>query len=304
MTATADTAAVHRLPAAEHPIDEALVRALLAEQHPDLAALPITPAAHGWDNAMFRLGEDLALRIPRRAVAADLLANEQRWLPELARRVAPTPTPAPIRLGVPGCGYPWPWSVTPWLAGRAAAQVPLAAPAAPALGAALKALHVPAPAEAPYNPFRSLPLAERAKSTDPNLAGVALARPDLVDAAILQAWTAAKAAPVDLAPTWIHGDLHARNVLSDGGRLSGIIDWGDAARGDPATDLYGLWMLFPDAQVRAAALSAYGGISAATLSRAHGWAIAIGAVLVEAGADDPELYGMGETTLRAVRAEL
>lgn len=304
MTATAEDGPRHRMPDPEHPIDAALARALLAEQHPDLADLPITPAAHGWDNLMFRLGGDLALRLPRRAAGAVLMAQEQRWLPELAALVAPVPTPAPVRVGVPGCGYPWPWSVTPWLKGRAAAQSPLAPSEAPRLGAALKALHVRPPQDAPYNPHRSIPLSKRAETSDANLARVAAARPDLVDAAMLEAWAAAKAAPVDLPATWIHGDLHARNVLSDEGRLSGIIDWGDAARGDPATDLYGLWMLFPEPEARAAALSAYGGISDATRRRAHGWAIAIGAILIEAGAEDPELHGMGVTTLKAVRAEL
>jgi aminoglycoside phosphotransferase (APT) family kinase protein len=172
------------------------------------------------------------------------------------------------------------------------------------MGAFLKALHRPPPAEAPFNPHRSIPLTKRAEMTDPILARVALARPDLVDAAVEAAWRRAIATPIDAGPTWIHGDLHARNVLSDAGVLSGVIDWGDTASGDPATDLYGLWMLFPDPAARAAALSAYGGISPATRDRALGWAIAIGVVLIEVGADDAGLLAMGETTLRAVRADL
>ena len=293
----------HRMPDAERPIDEALARRLLAEQHPDLADLPILPVAYGWDNVMFRLGEDLAVRLPRRALAAELMANEQRWLPEHARLVG-VPTPAPVRIGRPSGDYAWPWSVTPWLSGRPAEAAPLGADQAPRMGAFLKALHRPPPAEAPFNPHRSIPLTKRAEMTDPILARVALARPDLVDAAVEAAWRRAIATPIDAGPTWIHGDLHARNVLSDAGVLSGVIDWGDTASGDPATDLYGLWMLFPDPAARAAALSAYGGISPATRDRALGWAIAIGVVLIEVGADDAGLLAMGETTLRAVRADL
>jgi len=291
----------HTLPAAEHPVDTALARALVAEQHPDLADLEIAPVAAGWDNAMFRLGEDLALRLPRRAIGAELIAKEQRWLPELAPTL-PVPIPAPLRVGGPGSGYPWPWSVTPWLTGAPAERTPLHADQAPRLGAFLKALHRPAPPDAPFNPYRSIPLTERAAGAEANLERLAAARPDLIDDELRAIWAAALAAPRDLDPTWIHGDLHARNVLSDGGVLSGVIDWGDMACGDPATDLYGLWMLMPDAAAREAALAAYGGVSAATRARARGWAVVMGAILLEAGsADDLGLAAMGERTLRAVR---
>lgn len=293
---------MHQPPPAEHEVDAALARALLAEQHPDLAALPIRAAAHGWDNAMFRLGEDLALRLPRRAAGSRLIVTEQRWLPELAPRL-PLPIPAPARIGRPGCGYPWPWSVTPWIAGRPAEAAPLRADQAERLGGFLKALHQPAPAEAPFNPHRSVPLRERT-TTEPTLARVAEARPVLIGEAARAAWAAGVAAEIDLPPTWIHGDLHARNVLSQGGVISGVIDWGDMARGDPATDLYGLWMLLPERAAREAALSAYGGISEATRRRARGWAVAMGAILVEAGLNgDPGCLAMGERTLRAVAAE-
>jgi aminoglycoside phosphotransferase (APT) family kinase protein len=214
-------------------------------------------------------------------------------------------TPAPLRTGAPGCGYPWRWSVTPWIPGVAAEGAPLAADQAAAMGRFLKRLHRPAPGDAPFNPYRSLPLSERAATSEPPLRRLAESRPELIDGRLLAAWEAAKATEIDLPAGWIHGDLHARNVITDQGRLSGVIDWGDMARGDPATDLYGLWMLFPDPAARAEALTAYGGISEATRRRAHGWGIAIGAVIVEAGAqDDPGLMAMGETVLRAVRAEL
>lgn len=304
MTVDAQDARRHRMPAQEVTADEELARALLAEQHPDLAQLPIELAANGWDNLMFRLGDDLALRLPRRISGAWLIGTEQRWLPQIAPHL-PVATPAPLRTGQPGCGYPWRWSVTPWIAGVAAEQSPLEGSQAARMGEFLKALHRPAPDDAPHNPHRSIPLAERAKTSEPALLRLAAERPDLVDAAMLSAWEAAKATPVDLPFGWIHGDLHARNVISEAGRLAGVIDWGDMALGDPATDLYGLWMLFPNPAARSAALDAYGGISEATRRRAQGWAIAIGAVIVEAGAQgDLGLLAMGETAFRAVRAEL
>ena len=88
------------MPAAEVDVDDALVRSLLEEQHPDLADRALTLVANGWDNVLFRLGEDLIVRLPRRAQSAPLVAHELRWLPELAPRL-PLPVPAPIRAGAP-----------------------------------------------------------------------------------------------------------------------------------------------------------------------------------------------------------
>src|SRR3954447_9046210 len=96
-------------PAAEFTPDAALVRALLLEQHPDLAHLPLSEIGEGWDNTLFRLGEVLAVRLPRRAASAPLIEQEQRWLPDLAARL-PLPVPVPLRSGRPGLGFPWSWS--------------------------------------------------------------------------------------------------------------------------------------------------------------------------------------------------
>ena len=106
-------------PDAELSIDADLVRRLLAEQHPDLADLPLEPLASGWDNQMFRLGEALTVRLPRRKIAVELLVNEQRWLPVLAPHL-PLPIPAPVRVGIATASYPWPRPVTvnPWTCGK------------------------------------------------------------------------------------------------------------------------------------------------------------------------------------------
>src|SRR5215469_807569 len=112
-----------RMPAAEVDISADLVRRLLADQQPDLAHLPVEVMTHGWDNVMCRIGDDLVARLPRRAMALNCLLNEQRWLPVLAPYL-PLLVPAPVRAGQPGLGYPWPWSIVPFLPGRAAAQNP------------------------------------------------------------------------------------------------------------------------------------------------------------------------------------
>ena len=149
------------MPAAEHPIDAALVRRLLETQHPDLAELPLVEVACGWDNVIYRLGDAWSVRLPRRALAVSFTRNEQRWLPRLAPTL-PLPVPVPVRLGAPGCGYPWTWSVCPWFEGETAADAALDLErAARELGAFLAALHQPAPADAPHNPFRGGPLGDR-----------------------------------------------------------------------------------------------------------------------------------------------
>src|SRR4051794_33423264 len=103
-------------PISEYRIDSALVAGLLADQHPDLAAMPLQFLDEGWDNVLFRLGQYLVVRLPRRAAAAELIRHEQLWLPYLADQLS-LPVPVPLRLGLPGRDYPWPWSVVPWLPG-------------------------------------------------------------------------------------------------------------------------------------------------------------------------------------------
>ncbi len=288
---------VRRMPSAEVAISAELVRGLLAEQHPDLASLPVTVLANGWDNLVCRLGEDFLVRLPRRAAAAELVAHEQRWLPELAVRL-PQPVPAPLRVGRPTDRYPWSWSVVPFLPGRIAAPADLDDPgsAATALGAFLDALHAPAPAQAPVNPFRGIPLAGRA-------AGVLEALPhiDRADRApALRIWEAAAAAPAwEGPPLWLHGDLHPANILVDRGRVSAVIDFGDLTAGDPATDLSVAWMLF-DAEHRAALRRAYGRADDATWERARGWALALSLVFRTHSADNPLMRGIGERAFRAV----
>ena len=152
------------MPAAEIEITEDLVRRLLDEQHPDLAGLSIEPLANGWDNVIFRLGEEYTVRVPRRQVAAVLVENEQKWLGVLAQRL-PIRIPVPARVGNPSEQFPWHWSVCPWFGGQMAADTTLTDPFADAirLGEFLGALHRPAPEDAPENPWRGQPIAESSR---------------------------------------------------------------------------------------------------------------------------------------------
>jgi aminoglycoside phosphotransferase (APT) family kinase protein len=226
--------AVNRMPAAEVEVSADLVRRLLADQHPDLARQPVEFLANGWDNELYRVGDGFLARLPRRALGAEIIKNEQRWLPRLAPRL-PLPIPYPERTGVPAHGYPYSWSVVPYLPGVPAVQAGSFDPAraAAALGGFLGALHVPAPADAPANPFRGVPLADRAGSFAANLALLAgLGGPVGQDLpgrdAVLRGWDAALAAPgYDGPPLWLHGDLHPANILVSDGQVSGVIDFGD-----------------------------------------------------------------------------
>lgn len=285
-------------PPAEVEIDEGLVRCLLELQHPDLAELPLRHLTDGWDNVTYRLGDDLAVRLPRRAIAAGLFENEQRWLPVLARRVR-LPVPEPVRSGTPAAGYPWSWSVVRWIPGVPVAEVPLDPSEAGAFGAFLADLHGPAPDEAPRNPYRGVPLHtkedglvtrwDRLAGMDAGL-GV-----DIDD--VRRLWADVVGIPIDSTAGWLHGDLHPKNVVGDGGRLAGIIDWGDLGVGDPATDLGAAWMLFPP-EAHEAVWAAYEPVSAATRDRARGWAVFFGTVLLDTAVDGEDPFGrIGRQTL-------
>lgn len=282
-------------PNAEMAIDAVLVQKLLQAQHADLAGHAIELVANGWDNAIFRLGDELCVRLPRRKASAALLANEQQWLPLLAARL-PLPIPSPVRIGRPAANYPWNWSVLPWLPGVTADQAYLLGEEGIVLARFLKALHRPAPPAAPLNPYRGVPLKERAAAVEERMERLERTTP-LVGDPIRSIWKEALAAKSDADDTWIHGDLHARNVLVQGHRLSAIIDWGDLCKGDRATDLAAIWMWLPNGASRAMAMNEYGG-SRATWRRARGWAVLFGVVLLETGlTDHPPHAAMGKAIL-------
>ncbi|MET0805483.1 MAG: aminoglycoside phosphotransferase family protein, partial [Lacisediminihabitans sp.] len=233
----------------EPQIDATLVDRLVRSQHPRFSA-PVDMLAHGWDNDIYRLGDEHLVRLPRRAVAADLIAGEQRWLPTLAA-LLPVPVPTPVAAGEPEFGYPFRWSITPWLPGAPAYEWPVTkrTVVADELADALLALHVPAPVDAPVNPVRGVPLARRDSALRARLAAFDNA------AEIEAAWQSALAAPLWSGPAvWLHGDLHPANILleqrTDRLELAAIIDFGDVTSGDPATDLAVAWLVF-DADGRA-----------------------------------------------------
>jgi len=287
-------------PSAEASIDSSLVRELLRAQHADLASLTLVDIGEGWDNRVFRLGRSLAVRMPRREASAVLIEQEQRWLPQLSARL-PLPVPVPIRTGRPGCGFPWSWSVVPWMRGQSA----LLAPSDPmrmatALGKFLRELHQPAPSDAPLNPWRGIPLAARDQTLRKHLRQLQ----GLVDQkAVLRVWERALPTPPwPGPPLWIHGDLHPANLLVTRERLSAVIDFGDLAAGDPATDLSVMWMLLPASARPAFLISARGPFNPCnedTLMRARGWALALGLSWLATSRNDEAMRAIARTAIDA-----
>jgi aminoglycoside phosphotransferase (APT) family kinase protein len=293
---------LERMPGAEVAIDIGLVRALLEEQHPDLAFLRLVDAGEGWDNKLFRLGDELVVRLPRRQVAARLVEYEQRWLPVLAPHL-PLPVPAPVRVGRPGCGFPWAWSVAPWFSGETAAALTpgLTDDLAVRLGEFLAALHRPAPVDAPANPFRTS-LASRSDAFTERLQRCGQ---QIDQARALDVWRTALAARAWSGPAvWVHGDLHPGNLVVHAGELAAVIDFGDLTAGDPAVDLAVAWMLWPAnvrAVFRATVDRSAHGADAAMWQRARGWAVSLGVAYLIHSLDNPL---MGTIGLRAVAAAL
>jgi aminoglycoside phosphotransferase (APT) family kinase protein len=288
--------AIRTKPAADVTVDPSLVRSLLQQQHPDLAHLVPVQVAEGWDNFIFRLGDELAVRLPRRAASATLIEHEQRWLPELSARL-PVPVPVPVRVGARGPLFGWSWSVVRWLPGESllhAARVdPITTGAL--LERFLRTLHQPAPADAPRNPWRGVPLDARTTALHAHLQQL----DGVVDrAAVLNLWDHALSTPPwSGPPLWLHGDLHPGNLLASDGHLSGVIDFGDLTCGDPATDLAVLWMLPPAMRWRVEARGS--DEPEALMVRARAWALALGLVYLAHSRGDVAMATLGQRTITA-----
>jgi aminoglycoside phosphotransferase (APT) family kinase protein len=247
-----------------------LVRRLVDTQFPRWADAPLLRVpVWGTDNAMYRLGDDLVVRLPRRPGNVEGLAKELRWLPRLAP-LLPVPVPAPVATGEPGDGYPLPWAVFRWLDATPALEAEIdyeqLAVDLARFVAALQAVEAP---EELVPGSRGVPLAERdepIRARIPELAG------DVDVRAVTAVWEHALAAPVwHGPPVWMHGDLMPTNLLIRGGGLAGVVDWGACTTGDPACEALLAWMTL-DAPSRTTFRELLG-LDDATWARARGWAL-------------------------------
>lgn len=252
--------------------DTGLVGRLIAGQFPQWKRLAIEPVpSAGTDNALYRLGDTMAVRLPRIKGAVEDVRREHEWLPVLAPQL-PAAVPQPLAKGEPAEGYPWVWSVYSWLDGENPTVGGIPDPAALAgdLAAFVDALHRIEPHGAP-RAGRGVPLAQR---DAPTRAALDALRGTIDTAAATSAWDAALRAPAwSHAPVWIHGDLSPGNVLTVDGRLSAVIDFGCFGAGDPATDLIVAWNLLP-AEARTQFRDELK-VDDATWERGRGWALSI-----------------------------
>jgi len=201
----------------------------------------------GTVNAMYRLGDDMVVRLPLVQGGAGDVSMEQEWLPRLAAHL-PTRIPELLGAGKPAQGYPWPWSVYRWLAGEhpeagALSEPVLLAGDLAAFVAAMRSITLPAAPEAHRGgPVASLDAETRAAIEE--LRGIPQEDVDCDAAAAV--WEEALRAPDwDGPPVWLHADLMPGNLLVDGGRLASVIDFGCTGLGDPACDLFPAWNLLP-----------------------------------------------------------
>jgi len=280
-------------------IDAALVTALIGEQFPHWADLPVVEVVPGgWDNRTFRLGSELSVRLPSAESYAGAVEKELTWLPRLAAAL-PVPIPVVVAAGTPSARYPWPWSVRRWMPGRPATRQTVGGSPefAEELAEFLVALHrvdaSDGPAAGRQSFFRGADVGVYDEETRHSIdrLGDRISRRDA-----LAVWEAARESSWDGDPVWFHGDVAVGNLLVEDGHLSAVIDFGTCGVGDPACDLVIMWTLFDG--VAGEAFRAAVGAADGTWARARGWALWKALITAVDGSDD------GETTaaLRTIEA--
>jgi len=252
-------------------IDTTLVHNLIAEQFPEWAHLPLLyVVSSGTDHALYKLGDNMVIRLPRIACAAQQIDKEFKWLPQLAPHLS-VAIPKPLVKGKPTKEYPYPWLISHWLEGKNGIEAFFdTMNAAKTMAQCIKEMRSVNTVNAPLaSGYRSKPLYE----SDTEIRKAIAESADIIDAqAVTKAWKKALDAPMwDEIPTWTHTDLHAGNILIQEGKISAIIDFGLGGLADPACDIQVAWTLL-DTESRLLFRSLMD-IDDATWERSKGWAL-------------------------------
>ncbi|KRF04784.1 hypothetical protein ASG89_21000 [Paenibacillus sp. Soil766] len=290
----------------ELEIDLNLVEQLVRSQFPQWAELRLRPVdSAGTDNVIYRLGDDMAVRLPRAEWAIGQVEKEQRWLPKLAAMI-PLSIPVPLAQGVPTDDYPWFWSVYRWLDGENATvgQLDSYNQAATALAQFINTIQTIEPTDGPgpgtHNSGRGEPLARRDAAVREAVANLNT----IIDTDVaLAVWDSALQAPVWQGQgVWIHGDLHPGNLLIAQGQLSAVIDFGTLGVGDPACDLMVAWtFLTIESREEFRSLLT---VDEATWLRGRGWALSFGLIAYAYYIDkNPGLAAISRRTIDEVLHE-
>ena len=271
---------------AELVVDEELARRLLT-QFGELEVESLRPFAEGWDYTIWLVNERWTFRFPRREIAVPGVRREIAVLPELAP-LLPIRVPAPVFVGEPADGFPWPFFGSELLPGRELGEAALDDPARVEIGRSLarflRLLHdAEVRYELPLDGNSRADMRERVPKTREQLDALEASglwqRPASVDRLLV----AAEGLPPSECFAVVHGDLHFRQVLiGEDASPTGVIDWVDVCRSDPAIDLSMLWSYLPRER-RDAFLTEYGAVSDEQLVRARVVALSLSAALAHYG---------------------
>lgn len=286
----------------EFNIDEALVANLLKQQHSKLAGLPLTKIKHyGTDNAIFRIGDEYAIRLPRVEYARQQIVKEQTWLPKFAPHL-PFVIPTPVKIGKSSKEFPHPWYVYHWIDGVDAYNEPPSDlnQVAQDLAGFIKALWKVNTNGAPAA-RRGLPLNTQDKAVREAISNLT----DMVDTdAIASIWEKYLEVPDwNKLPVWLHADLLPSNLLLQNGKLHAVIDFGLMGVGDPACDLIPAWCLF-DSDARKIFKESLG-VDENTWIRGKGWALSIALIIMPYYKDtNPVLMSVARRIIGEITHEL
>lgn len=295
---TQPSVAISGLPPAEVSISADLVQDLIRTQAPRWADEKISFVATGWDNEVYRLGDDLIIRLPRRGLGDSIGYSERKWLPKLAAETGLDIT-TEIFHGTPTATYPFTFSVTRYVPGQSAATVErnVRDNYVVQLADFFSKLHRTASASSPVSSYRGCALSALDEKTHDQISLL----PFKQQAPASLIWKDAVNAPeYSGQPVWLHGDPHPHNTIGQfvqgQFQLSSLVDFGDLCTGDPASDLGMTWLHFSPEGIWEF-MTAYGVQEHSDLwFRARGWALRFAMLTAQMPAGDP-LGVVGRETL-------